>query len=257
MNPPAATPTPGGLLIVAATALELDGLKAELSAAAPWRNAWSEGVSGSLRGLPCTLLPLGVGTARSAAGWALAIEQLQPSAAILIGIGGAYVGSFLSIGMAMWADEDIELDLGVASDAPWAEAANFAVPLLAQGPGSRREAATHPGLTAALARASSLPRGRFATLDAISHSFDRANALQQQFDVSIESMEGAAVAMVAAQCSVPLAQLRAVSNLAGERDHARWNLRGALRAAHQGLLDGLDALHFDMERKCLNWDIGT
>jgi hypothetical protein len=41
------------------------------------------------------------------------------------------------------------------------------------------------------------------------------------FDVSIESMEGAAAAAVARGSACPFAELRAVSNLVGERDRAR------------------------------------
>jgi nucleoside phosphorylase len=94
-----------------------------------------------------------------------------------------------------------------------------------------RAAACHPGLTAALAAACGLPRGRFATLDAITSDIDVGAALQRRFDVAIESMEGAAAATVAARLGVPFAQLRAVSNLVGERDRARWDLRGAVRTA--------------------------
>lgn len=238
---------------MAATPLELEGLHGELRQAQPWSSAWSEGLFGELRGLPCTLLPVGVGKARAAAGMAFALAALQPSAVIAIGIGGAYVGSFLSVGMAMWSDEDLELDLGVAGEHPWAEAASFAVPLLPEGPGRSREARCDPELTGALAAASGLPRGRFATLDAVSHSLERAAALQQRFDVSIESMEGAAMAMVAAQQGVPMAQLRGVSNIAGDRDHARWSIRGALRSAHQGVLQSLSAFTSDPQTGAVVW----
>jgi futalosine hydrolase len=142
----------------------------------------------------------------------------------------------------MLADVDLELDIGVSTGQGWADLAELRVPLLpppadateaapAAGPEAARAAACHAGLTAALADGCGLPRGRFATLDAVTADIDVGAALQRRFDVAIESMEGAAAAVVAARLGVPFAQLRAVSNLVGERDRARWDLSGAVRTA--------------------------
>jgi futalosine hydrolase len=187
-------------------------------------------------------------------------------AVLQVGVGGAYVGSFLSVGMAMLADVDLELDLGVATGAGWADLDALRVPLLppalgdaaggdgdagaggarpAAAPAERREARTHPGLTAALADACGLPRGRFATLDAVTADVDVGASLQRRFDVAIESMEGAAAAAVAARLAVPFAELRAVSNIVGERDRARWDLRGAVRAASDAAWSAVAALPAD------------
>jgi futalosine hydrolase len=69
--------------------------------------------------------------------------------------------------------------------------------------------------------------------------------MQAAFDVSVESMEGAAAAQTARALGVPFAELRAVSNVVGERDKAHWDLRGAVRVARDAGLRALDALATD------------
>jgi futalosine hydrolase len=231
-------PTPARVppvLVVAATAFELAPLVARLGDAVASDTGWTEAVRGRLAGLEVVTQALGVGKARTAAGLAWSVRAHRPAAILQVGVGGAYLGSFLSVGLAMLADADLELDLGVAGTAGWADFEALRVPLLPARPGEAaapdRAVPTDARWTGLLASASGLPRGRFATLDAVTADVERGAAMQRHFDVSIESMEGAAAAAVAARLGVPFAELRAVSNLVGERDRARWDLRGAVRAA--------------------------
>ena len=236
-------PAPTGtrpVLVVAATAFELAPLTARLSDAQSYDTGWTEATRGRLAGLAVVTQALGVGKARTAAGLAWSVRAHRPAAILQVGVGGAYLGSFLSIGLAMLADADLELDLGVAGADGWADFEALKVPLLPPRPGEPvapepaspdRAVATDARWTGLLASASGLPRGRFATLDAVTADVERGAAMQRRFDVSIESMEGAAAAAVAERLGVPFAELRAVSNVVGERDRARWDLRGAVRTA--------------------------
>ncbi|MHC4844541.1 MAG: 5'-methylthioadenosine/S-adenosylhomocysteine nucleosidase family protein [Planctomycetota bacterium] len=54
-------------------------------------------------------------------------------------------------------------------------------------------------------------------------------------EVLVEEMEAYAVAMVCERNRVPLTVLRAVSNIAGHRDWAEWDLDGAIAALDAGL----------------------
>jgi len=234
-------PTAGPpVLVVAATAFELAPLVDRLADARSSDTGWTDAVRGRLAGLEVVAQALGVGKARTAAGLAWSVRAHRPAAILQVGVGGAYLGSFLSIGLAMLADADLELDLGVAGDEGWADFEALRVPLLPARPGEPaapagaspdRAVATDARWTGLLASASGLPRGRFATLDAVTADVERGAAMQRRFDVAIESMEGAAAAAVAARLGVPFAELRAVSNLVGERDRALWDLRGAVRTA--------------------------
>lgn len=220
------------LLVIGATELELAPLAAELEGAGDLAGAWGPARRGRIAGLEVVVAPLGVGKARTAAGLALALAAHRPLAVLQVGVGGAYLGSFLSVGLAMLADVELELDLGVATGDGWADLDDLRAPLWPPPtPVERRETRTHAGLTGALAEITGLPCGRFATLDAVTSDVDVGAALQRRFDVSLESMEGAAAALVAARMGVPFAELRAVANLVGERDRSRWDLRGAVRHA--------------------------
>lgn len=242
-------PEPPPVLVVAATPFELAPLVARLGGAAAFDTGWTEAVRGRLAGLAVVAQALGVGKARTAAGLAWAVRAHRPAAILQIGVGGAYLGSFLSVGLAMLADADLELDLGVAGDEGWADFEALRVPLLPSRPGERpiadRAVPTDPRWTGLLAAASGLPRGRFATLDAVTADVERGAAMQRRFDVAIESMEGAAAAAVAARLGVPFAELRAVSNLVGERDRTRWDLRGAVRTANDAAAAALGGVAGD------------
>ncbi|MDT8379510.1 MAG: futalosine hydrolase [Desulfotignum sp.] len=70
--------------------------------------------------------------------------------------------------------------------------------------------------------------GPFITVSAITGSFKKAGALAQTFSPVMESMEGAAAAHVAALYQVPMVEIRAASNRAGERDKTRWDMAAAV-----------------------------
>ena len=67
-----------------------------------------------------------------------------------------------------------------------------------------------------------------------------ADTLSHRFGVAVESMEGAAAAQVCTALGVRFAELRGVSNLVGERDKAKWDLRGAVTSANEAILHFLD-----------------
>lgn len=80
--------------------------------------------------------------------------------------------------------------------------------------------------------------GVCGTVAAASASRDEAEAWRALHpDVVLEEMEGWGVATACRRAGVPFASLRAISNVAGERDRRAWDLPGALAA----LRDVLDA----------------
>ena len=54
--------------------------------------------------------------------------------------------------------------------------------------------------------------------------------MQKRWGAIVESMEGAAWALVARRYDIPFVELRAVSNLAQDRDVKTWDLPGAIAA---------------------------
>jgi futalosine hydrolase len=66
-------------------------------------------------------------------------------------------------------------------------------------------------------------RGNFITVSSITASRGQARTIFDQFSCAMENMEGAAALHVAALYGVPIIEIRAVSNFAGDRDKGRWD----------------------------------
>jgi len=80
-------------------------------------------------------------------------------------------------------------------------------------------------------------RGNFVTVSAASATKERGRMLAARFGGLCENMEGAAVARVCADFSLPVLEVRAVSNLVEDRDVSRWRLAAACgRAAEAAAL---------------------
>lgn len=83
---------------------------------------------------------------------------------------------------------------------------------------------------------SALARGEFLSVTAASAHAGQARVRAARFPRAlVEEMEGFAVARAARVLGVPFASLRAVSNLAGERDPSCWETRRALAALRRQL----------------------
>ncbi len=73
--------------------------------------------------------------------------------------------------------------------------------------------------------------GDFITVNAISGTGKRGQSLFQQFGGLCENMEGAAIARVCEEFSLPLLEVRCISNMVEDRDVSRWKLREACEKA--------------------------
>ena len=233
------------MLVIAATAFELEPLRALLSATASLDAAWGTVARGRIGRLEVALAVTGIGKVNAAAGLLGSVLATSPRAVVQVGVGGAYLGSFMPNRTVAAAREELQLDLGLrGADDRWMgmEALGFPVTPAREGRPERFNLIpTHPGLCAALHEIVGLPLARFATLDAVTADVDMGAELQREHDVAIESMEGAAAAQVADRLGLPFAEVRGVSNLVGERDKSAWDLRGAVLAscrATRALLSG-------------------
>jgi futalosine hydrolase len=222
------------ILVIAATLGELEPLLDQVAPSGCPATVWGGATALTIGREAVVAQALGLGKANTAAGLMAALLAWRPRAVLQVGIGGAYLGSFLSVGMAAVATEEVDLELGVRTAEGWQGLAALGFPLTPAS-GGRPERAnvvpTHPGLTAALGRVADLAPVRFATRDTVTGDVDDGAALATTHDVSIESMEGVAAAQVCDRLGVPFAEVRGVSNVVGQRDPARWNVRSAAHAA--------------------------
>jgi futalosine hydrolase len=189
------------------------------------------------------LAHLGIGKVNTAAGLALAIERLKPTAVIQFGIGGAYINSFLSISMVMAARQDIHIDSGVRTAEGWQDMEQVGFALLEKNTQHYYNVLpTSTTLTQVFIDALGIPTGIFATSETITGTFDESVAFQARFDASIESMEGAAAAQVCLALDVPFAEIRSVSNIVGERDKKNWNIPKAVQRVNEVIVEMLQAM---------------
>ena len=67
-------------------------------------------------------------------------------------------------------------------------------------------------------------------------------AIINQYNPIIESMEGAALHYVCTLMKIPFLQLRAISNMVGERDKTKWEIQKAIDALNHSLVKILPTL---------------
>lgn len=69
--------------------------------------------------------------------------------------------------------------------------------------------------------------GNFVTVNSASGTLLRGNMLSNKYNGLCENMEGAAIARVCEEYSIPLLQLRCISNFVEDRDPTKWCLQQA------------------------------
>lgn len=227
----------GSLLLLSATEFEVEPLTGAFrsadSAGPPLPDGWRARV-GHLAGVRCVAVATGVGKVNAAALTALAVSAYAPAALLLVGIGGAFVQAGLAVGRAALAESDTHLDTGVGQGAAWAGMRSMGFALLPATEARPEEAYNRieqAPATRALATRLGLPAVAFGTSEAVTADAATAHLLGSRHGVAIESMEGAAVAQVAAALGVAAYQVRGVSNSVGDRDKANWRVADAVASS--------------------------
>lgn len=184
-------------LLLVPTALERDGL-------------------GDLAELGALVHLAGFGPLAAALRAGQLIERYQPKRVVLVGIAGAYPAEVDALGRARTFDR-VVLD-GVGA-----------------GEGPTRLGVGDLGFTQWAEVADELPLegspGTLLTVCAASASSAQAAERAQRHGAVAEDMEAFGVALACATARLPLTVVRGFSNLAGDRDHASWQIDAALAAA--------------------------
>ena len=81
------------------------------------------------------------------------------------------------------------------------------------------------------------------TVNEVSTRPGRITQLQKKYQADIESMEGAALHYVGLQTNIPFIQIRAISNVVGERDKSKWIIDDALFELTNTTIKFLDRLY--------------
>ncbi len=158
---------------------------------------------------------------------------------ISAGIGGAFASAG-GIGDLLVAERIIAADLG--ADAPEGfqsvEELGFGTAVFEALPLDGLKIATGNG-----GAGFNIVRGDLLTVNTATGTAERAAWLRARHPAAVgEAMEGYGVAVAAARFGLPVAEVRAVSNLIGPRDRSAWRIGealGVLTAVATSLVEGL------------------
>jgi len=169
----------------------------------------------------------GVGIPATFAG--LRRPEALPGLLLNIGVGGAYPGSGIGIGDVVVADGEVYGDVGfelpeepgfrAVTDSPFGEFYREPLPTVRPPEWARLDDA-ELGFKVHVARG--------CTVNSCTGTQATGIWRRDRFGVGFESMEGAAVAQIGREWGVPVCEIRAISNIAGDRDMRPENIRRAL-----------------------------
>lgn len=170
-------------------------------------------------------LVCGIGPAATAFALTRFLERNPLRAVLLCGIGGRYPRSSLGIGDVALAESEIFADLGRCAKSG-IEPLNL----------SDETPRIHfPLKEVALQVLGTVPSDisfvPMATVSCASGTTERADLIARNTGAWAEDMEGAAAALVCTEYGVPLIELRAISNVAGDPDRSNWRIDEALARA--------------------------
>jgi futalosine hydrolase len=164
----------------------------------------------------------GVGLVSATYAISKAVLTERPGMLIQAGLAGSLDES-IGIGEVRVVRHEIIGDLGVNENGSFRSIFSLALEEADQFPFSNGK------LTASMdmIRKTGLKAEDAVSVNEISTLPERINHYKEQ-GAKLESMEGAALHYVALMEKVPFLQIRAVSNMIGERDKNKWDMKGAL-----------------------------
>lgn len=192
-----------------------------------WVHAAAREIAGAPN-LPGRGLQIGVGKTEAAMRLTAALTTDKPDLVVSIGIAGAYPGGGLEVGDVCVVNEEQLADEGVITPDGFVTIDDLRL-------GDAGPFHAHVGLSRKLAEFLAVREVNGATVSTCSGTDIRSDQLYRRTHAAIETMEGAVVGRVCEELRIPWVQLRAISNLTGDRDVAKWNVDGALEALHHAL----------------------
>jgi futalosine hydrolase len=183
------------------------------------------------------LVALGVGVVSAALNLGRLAALGLPEAAIMVGSAGALPGSGCGLGDLVVAEEEILAELGVLVEPGQGEVGEMGLEGLVQRVALDRRLVDE--VIAAVEPAAGVRRGTLLTVVGVSAQPDQAEARARRFQALAENMEGYALALAGRCFGFRTAEIRAISNHAGDRDKSRWDLTTAQERAQLAVLQYL------------------
>lgn len=180
------------------------------------------------------LVALGVGVVSAALTLGRLTALGLPEAAVMVGSAGALPGSGCGMGDLVAADEEVLAELGVLVGPGQGDAGEMGLADLLQRVALDRSLVDE--VTAAVEPAAGVRRGSLLTVVGVSAQPEQAEARARRFHALAENMEGYALALAGRCFGIRTAEIRGISNRAGDRDKSRWDLTTAQERAQLAVL---------------------
>jgi futalosine hydrolase len=182
------------------------------------------------------VLITGIGSMSTAYWLTKTIDKHRPDLLIQAGIGGSFSPDYPP-GALVLVNEEVTGDLGVEENNEFKDIFDMGLPQIT---------APYTGKSLlnkdeAMLRRYNLPLVKAVTISEITTRRERIEQLQQKYQPVVESMEGAAFHYIASIEKIPYIQLRAVSNMVGERDKTKWKMKEAIQLLNEKLIEMVSA----------------
>ncbi|MHC4136782.1 MAG: futalosine hydrolase [Planctomycetota bacterium] len=184
-----------------------------------------------LREAGVSVVVTGIGPVNAAHALTAALADQTPRKIVVCGVGGAYPGSGLAVLDVTCAETETYADLGAESPDGFLDMEALGFPVV-NDHYNRLPLSLFPAET----------RVPYVTTTTCTGTDATARKIVQRTGGAVESMEGAAIVHVALKHGLEVGEVRAVSNLVGDRDRKAWKVRDAAAQAQQALLDWIQTL---------------
>ncbi|AXY77818.1 futalosine hydrolase [Paraflavitalea soli] len=210
------------ILLIAATAFEIQPVIDFLQAP-----------EHPLSGHTVSIQVTGIGSMSTTYYLTKSIREKRPDYVLQAGIGGSFSTHF-SPGRVVLVEKEMTGDLGVEENGIFKDL--FEMGLQKEGAhATTSKWLVNPHTINWENQGLALVNG--VTVNEITTRASRIEQLQQNYGVTVESMEGAAFHFVCLQEGIPFLQIRSISNYVGERDKKAWKMKEAIAALNDQLIN--------------------
>ena len=229
------------LCIVASMAQELALLLEETNARSKGRVGGFPWFSGTMGDFAVDLGVTGVGVASACTTLGALCGANKPDLMVMVGSAGSLPESGLGTGDMVLAETEILAELGVVTGPGVGDAHGMKLPGVMQE--IRMDQETSSLLLGHAVKMGKAAFGRSLTVVGVSADGNQARERARQFQALAENMEGYALALAGHRFGCRTAEIRGISNGAGDRNKSHWDFEKAIVPPQKVLLEYLRVRH--------------
>jgi futalosine hydrolase len=225
------------LALIAPTPAESEGLRGRLSPQP--KEELKVIFEGELYGKSVIFTHCGVGKVNAAHSATLVLENYSVDILVLFGIGGGYSGE---VGDIVVAESESYGEEGVLTKDGWKSMEFIGFPLLKDEREYYNIFPMDTNLIQHTIKALNdagfnVSSGNFVTVSQCSGTRESGEIMKKRFKGICENMEGAAVAHICTMYGIPMIEVRGISNIVGDRDMKKWNIKKAASKCNEAVLE--------------------